>query len=59
MILDWAEDMCDEPISESDIQRFAAKENWVDMANFNMQLGSKLCATPRPKWVLSLGKTDS
>ena len=37
-ILGWAEDLCDQPISESDIQRIAAKENWVDMTNFNMQL---------------------
>ena len=35
-ILDWAEDRCDQPISESDIQQVAAKENSVDMANFNM-----------------------
>ena len=34
--------MYDEPISESDIQRIAAKENWVDMANFNMQLHGDL-----------------
>ena len=31
----WAEDRYAEPISESDIQQVAAKENWVDMANFN------------------------
>ena len=30
-ILDWADDMYDQPISESDIQRVTAKENWVDM----------------------------
>ena len=37
-VLDWVEDMYDQPISELDIQRTAAKENWVDMASFNMQL---------------------
>ena len=36
-IVDWAEDRHDQPISESDIQQVAAKENWVDIANFNMQ----------------------
>ena len=41
-ILDWAEDMYDQPISESDIQRVAAKENWVDMANFNIELHGDL-----------------
>ena len=40
--MDWAEDMNDQPISESDIQRDAAKENWVDMANLNMQLHGEL-----------------
>ena len=30
------------PISESDIQQVAAKENWVDMASFNMQLHGDL-----------------
>ena len=34
--------MYDQPISESDIQRVAAKENWVDMANFNMQFHGDL-----------------
>ena len=34
-ILDWAEDRYDQPISESDIQQVAARENWADMANFN------------------------
>ena len=29
-------------ISESDIQQVAAKENWIDMANFNMQLHGDL-----------------
>ena len=29
-ILDWAEDRCDQPISESDIQQVAAGENWAD-----------------------------
>ena len=38
-ILDWADDLYDQPISESDIQRVAAKENWVDMTNFNMRSG--------------------
>ena len=37
-ILDWAEDRYDQPISESDIQQVAAKENWADIASFNMQL---------------------
>ena len=37
-ILDSAEDRYDQPISESDIQQGAAREKWVDMANFNMQL---------------------
>ena len=41
-ILDWAEDRCDQPISESDIQQVAARENWADMANFNMQLHGNL-----------------
>ena len=42
IILDWAEDRYDLPISESDIQQVAAKENWVDMASFNMQLHGDL-----------------
>ena len=42
-VLDWAEDMYDQPISESDIPRVAAKENWVDMAN------------TKTRWVLTLG----
>ena len=68
-ILDWDEDMYLQPISESGIQRVAAKENWVHMVNFNMQLhgeflflswksaqkGLKLCATPRPRWVSTPG----
>ena len=37
-ILDWAEDRYVPPISESDIQQVAAKENWFDVANFNMEL---------------------
>ena len=41
-ILDWAEDRYDQPISESDIQQVAARESWVDMANFNMQLHGDL-----------------
>ena len=41
-ILDWAEDVYDQPISKSDIQRVAAKENWVDVANFNMQIHGDL-----------------
>ena len=41
-ILDWAEDMFDQPIAESDSQRVAAKEIWVDMANLNMQLHGDL-----------------
>ena len=41
-ILNWAEDRYDQPISESDIQQVAARENWVDMANFNMQLHDDL-----------------
>ena len=41
-ILDWAEDRYDQPISESDIQQVAAMENWVDIANFNMQLHGDL-----------------
>ena len=41
-ILDWAEDTYDHPISESDIQQVAARENWADMANFNMQLHGDL-----------------
>ena len=41
-ILEWAEDRNDQPISESDIQQVAARENWADMANFNMQLHSDL-----------------
>ena len=39
---DWAEDRYDQPFSESDIQQVAAKETWVDMANFNMQLHGDL-----------------
>ena len=39
-ILDWADDLYDQPISESDIQLVVAKENWVDMTNFNMRSGS-------------------
>ena len=31
-----------QPISESDIQQVAARENWADMANFNMQLHGDL-----------------
>ena len=63
-IRDWAEDRYDQLISESDIERAAAKEKWVDMSNLNMQLhgdsfslmeeytrGLKLCATVRPRWV--------
>ena len=41
-ILDGAEDGYDQPMSESDIQQIALRENWVDMANFNMQLQSDL-----------------
>ena len=41
-ILDWAEDKYDQRISESDIQQVAAKETWMDMANFNMQLHGDL-----------------
>ena len=41
-ILDWAEDKYDQPIFESDIQQVAAKEKWIDMANFNMQLDGDL-----------------
>ena len=41
-ILDWAEDKYDQQISESDIQQVAAKENWKDMANFDMQLHGDL-----------------
>ena len=41
-ILDWAEDRCDQPISESHIKQVAARENWADMANFNMQLHGDL-----------------
>ena len=41
-ILDWAEDKYDQQISESDIQQVAAKENWIDMANFDMQLHGDL-----------------
>ena len=40
--LDWAKDKYDQPISESVIQQVAAKENWVDMAKFNMQLHGDL-----------------
>ena len=40
-ILDWA-DRYDQPISESDTQQVAARENGVDMANFNMQLHGDL-----------------
>ena len=40
--LHWAEDRYDQPISESDIQQVVARENWVDMANFNMQLHGDL-----------------
>ena len=56
-ILDWADDRYDHPISESDIQPVAARENWIDMANFSMQLHgdvvlrvSKKCVTPTLKW---------
>ena len=68
-ILDWAEDRRDQPISESEIQHVAAKENRVDMANFNMQLHGDLvspmegapkvlilCVTPRLKWVWMPGE---
>ena len=42
--MDWADDLYDQPISESDIQRVAARENWIDMANFNMELhGDLVC----------------
>ena len=41
-ILDWAEDRYDQPISESDIQQVAARENWADMAIFNRQLHGDL-----------------
>ena len=41
-IVDWAEDRYDQPISESDIQQVAARENWVDMTIFNMQLHGDL-----------------
>ena len=41
-IPDWAADRFDHPISESDIEQVAAKENSVDMANFNMQLHGDL-----------------
>ena len=41
-ILDWAEDNYDQSISESDIQQVAAKANWMDMANFNIQLHGHL-----------------
>ena len=37
-----AEDRYDQPISESDTQQVAARENWVDMANFIMQLHGDL-----------------
>ena len=37
-ILDWAEDRYDQLVSESDIQQVAAKENWAEMTNFNVQL---------------------
>ena len=47
VILDWAEDMYDQPISESDTQRVAAKETWVDMANLNMQLHGDLVSFMR------------
>ena len=40
--MDWTKDMYDQPISESGIQRIAAKENWVGIANFNMQLHGDL-----------------
>ena len=35
-ILDWAEDGYDQPISESDIQQVAARENWADKAKVIM-----------------------
>ena len=41
-ILDWAEDGYVQPISDSDIQQVAARETWVDIANFNMQLHGDL-----------------
>ena len=41
-ILDWAKDRYDQPIAELDIQQVAARENWVDMANSNMQLHGDL-----------------
>ena len=41
-IQDWAEERCDQPISESDVRQVAARENWADMANFNMQLHGDL-----------------
>ena len=40
--LDWAKDGYDQPISESVIQQVGEKENWVDMAKFNMQLHGDL-----------------
>ena len=41
-ILDWAEDRYHQPISESDIQQVAARDNWDDMVNFNVQLHGDL-----------------
>ena len=67
-ILDWPEDRYDPPISESDMQQVAPKENWIDMANFNMQLHGDLVSvmeectegfeivTPKLKWGLTHGE---
>ena len=43
-ILDWAEDRYDQPISESGTEQIDAKENWVDVANTNMQLHGDLAS---------------
>ena len=37
--MDWAEDRYDQTIYESDIH---ARENWAEMANYNMQLHGDL-----------------
>ena len=48
-ILHWAEDRYDQSTSESDIQQVAARENWADMVNFNMQLHGDLVSLMEEK----------
>ena len=43
-ILDWLEDRYDQPISDSNIQHVAAKEDWVD--NMNITPNPRIHRTP-------------